>query len=98
MKWVTTRPPQDRPDRLSWLIRRFIGPDAEIIYVAARARTGHRSRARGRSFDAPAPNSQTERQCTFESSSMEYHLGDDPVLVRLARIVHAADISEDLHN
>ena len=35
-------------------------------------------------------------KCTFEVLIDEYHLGGDPALTRLARIVHAADIAADL--
>ena len=51
----------------------------------------------GRSFDAPdAEFTHRGRQCTFEVLIDEFELGADPALVRLARIVHAADITEDL--
>ena len=36
--------------------------------------------------------------CTFEVLLAEYHLNTDPALVRLAHIVHAADVSGQLHS
>ncbi len=35
-------------------------------------------------------------KCSFEVLVEEFHLSDDAVLVRLAEIVHAADVSEDI--
>jgi hypothetical protein len=51
----------------------------------------------GRSFDGPgAEFTHRDGKCTFEVLIDEFNLGGDPALTRLARIVHAADISEDL--
>ena len=36
-------------------------------------------------------------QCSFEVLIDDFGLGDDPALVRLAAIVHAADIDSDIH-
>jgi hypothetical protein len=35
-------------------------------------------------------------RCSFESILLKYGLTGDPALVALARIVHAADVSEDI--
>jgi hypothetical protein len=99
MKWVT----RDRPktDRIAcpWLIRRFIDPDAEILYVPADQVLAVAEREGGNSFDAAgATYTHRGNACTFETLIDEYNLGNDPALVRLARIVHAADISDDLHS
>ena len=102
MKWITRARPKTDRIACPWLIRRFIDPDAEIIYVPADQVLATTEQDGGRSFDAPgaefthqpAPGGEGER-CTFETLIAEHHL-DDPVLARLARIVHAADISADL--
>jgi len=50
------------------------------------------------SFDAPdATYTHRGDQCTFEVLLDDYNLGGDRALARLARIVHAADITADLH-
>ncbi len=56
------------------------------------------SRATGaRLFDAPdADFGHRDGKCTFEVLVDHFQLGRDPALARLARIVHAADIAEDL--
>lgn len=97
MKWVTRARP--RTDRIAcpWLIRRWIDPGAEIMYVPANEVLTTASRVYGKSFDAPgADYTHRGKQCTFEVLIDDYRLGDDPALVRLAAIVHAADIASDL--
>ena len=49
------RPPQDRPDRLPWLITKFIDPAAEILYAPADQVLDAAAREDAISFDAPAP-------------------------------------------
>ena len=97
MKWVTRARP--RTDRIAcpWLIRRMIDRDAEIIYVPAEDVLTTAVRVAGKSFDAPGAN-YTHRNdlCTFEVLIDDYRLRDDPALLRLAAIVHAADIATDL--
>jgi hypothetical protein len=97
------RPAEDRPDRLPWLIRRFIDRHAEIIYVPAEGVLSTAEATGGHSFDAPgaefhhrpAPGG-TGQSCTFETLIAEHDLVADPALARLAKIVHAADIAADL--
>ena len=98
MKWIT----RDRPktDRIAcpWLIRRFIDPDAEIVYAPADQVLAVAERDGGHSFDAPgATYTHRGNACSFETLIGEFQLGTDPALVRLARIVHAADVDGDLH-
>ncbi len=96
MKWVTRARPKTDRIACPWLIRRFIDPDAEIIYVARDQVLAAAARIDGRSFDAPgAEFTHRDGKCTFEVLIGEFELGEDPALDRLARIVHAADISED---
>jgi hypothetical protein len=99
VKWVT----RDRPktDRIAcpWLIRRFIDPDAEIMYVRADQVLDIAASAGARSFDAPGAEFEHRGgRCTFEVLIDKFNLHADAALVRLARIVHAADISTDLHS
>ena len=55
--------------------------------------------ADARSFDAPGAD-YTHRgdQCTFEVLVEEFELEGDAALTRLAKIVHAADISDDVES
>ena len=99
MKWVTrVRPKTDRI-ACPWLIRRFIDPDAEILFYVPADQVLAVAQAEGaRSFDAPgADYDHRAGCCTFEVLIDEFGLRDDAALTRLARIVHAADIDSDLH-
>ena len=97
MKWVTRARPKTDRIACPWLIRRFIDPDAEIVYVEKDQVLTAAAELDGRSFDAPgAEFTHRDRKCTFEVLIDEFELGEDPAAVRLAGIVHAADTSEDL--
>jgi hypothetical protein len=96
MRWVTRR--NAAVDRIAcpWLIKRFIDPGAEFIYVAPQDvdRTAVDSGATP--FDVPgAKLGHVAGRCSFESILVEYGL-DDPALRRLGTIVCGADIESDL--
>jgi hypothetical protein len=98
MKWVTRARPKTDRIACPWLIRHFIDPDAEIVYVERDQVLAAAAELDGRSFDAPgAQFTHRNGKCTFEVLIEDFHLEADPALDRLARIVHAADISDDLH-
>ena len=97
MKWVTRQRPKTDRIACPWLIRRFVDPQAEIRYVPADQVLTVAELEAARSFDAPgAEFTHRGDQCTFEVLIDEFQLGGDPALARLAQIVHAADIAEDL--
>ena len=92
------RPPQDRPDRV---------PMADPAVHRPRRRDPLRPHRRGprRSKPSRARTASTRpareydhrgNKCTFEVLIDDYHLDADPALVRLARIVHAADIETEI--
>ena len=102
MKWITRARPKTDRIACPWLITRFIDPDAEILYVPADQVVSEAARTGGRSFDATGadyshqPDPAGGEWCTFETLIAEFHLDTDPVLARLAKIVHAADIAADI--
>ncbi len=97
MKWVTRARPKTDRIACPWLIRRFIDPDAEIIYVPADQVLAVEQAEGAHGFDAPgATYDHRDGKCTFEVLIDDHHLGGDPALVRLARIVHAADIDSEI--
>ncbi len=96
MKWVTREHP--RTDRIAcpWLIRTFIDPPAEIVYVARDDVLSYAEREGAMSFDAPGARfTHRDGLCSFEVLIAEHGLGDDPALALLARVVHGADVPED---
>jgi hypothetical protein len=102
MKWVTRQRPKTDRIACPWLIRRFFDADAEIIYVPSGAVLSVAEEIGGHSFDALGAeythriDTDGHEQSTFETLLDEYKLNDNPALARLAKIVHAADISADL--
>lgn len=97
MKWVTRARPKTDRIACPWLIKRFIDPGAEILYVATGQVLKVAASEGARSFDADeAEFTHRGGKCSFEVLIEEFGLGGDLALVRLARIVHAADIDSEL--
>jgi hypothetical protein len=95
MKWVTrARPKVDRV-ACPWLIRKWIDPDAEFLFVPAEQVLAVAEREGALSFDAPGARfDHRDGRCTFEVLLAEYGLAD-AALAALARIVHGADVTGD---
>ena len=95
MKWVTREHPKTDRIACPWLIRKFIDPDAEIIYAPREDVLGYAAREGATSFDAPgATYTHRGGLCSFEVLIAENGL-DDPALALMAKVVHGADVSED---
>jgi len=95
MKWVTREKPKTDRIACPWLIRKFIDPDAEILYVPREQVLAVAEREGAISFDAPnAKYNHREGKCTFEVLIEEYNL-KEPALLELAKIVHGADVSDE---
>jgi len=96
MKWVTRS--HVHVDRVAcpWLITRFIDSDAEFLFVP-KSQVDQVAEASGATpFDAPGIElGHHEGRCSFESIILKYGL-TDPALLRLAQIVHAADVADDI--
>ena len=95
MKWITRR--NIKVDRVAcpWLIRRFVDPDAEFLFVEEGELLESARRERAIPFDAPRiPEIKLNhrgQRCTFEAILEDYELRD-PALGRMALIVRAADV------
>jgi len=93
VKWVTRARPKTDRIACPWLIRRFIDPDAEIVYVPPAEVLSFAAENGARSFDAPgAEFTHRDGKCTFEVLIEDFAISD-PGLERLAAIVHGADIA-----
>jgi hypothetical protein len=95
MKWVTREHPKTDRVACPWLIRKFIDPDAEIVYVPSAEVLAYADREGAISFDAPgAKYTHRDGKCSFETLVEEYEI-DDPAVAVLARVVHGADVADD---
>jgi hypothetical protein len=96
MKWVTRK--NASVDRIAcpWLIKRFIDPEAEFLYLPAGEVAAAAEREGAIPYDvAGAELGHVDGRCSFESILLKYGL-DDPALHRLASIVHGADVTADV--
>ena len=96
MKWVTRS--HVHVDRVAcpWLITRFIDSEAEFLFVPKGEIERVVKETGAIPFDAPDVElGHYEGRCSFESIILKYEL-KEPGLLRLAKIVHAADVAEDI--
>lgn len=96
MKWVTRK--NAKVDRIAcpWLVRRFVDPEAEFLYVPADDVLPVGAREGAIPFDVPGVElGHVEGRCSFESILVKYAL-TDPALRLMGRIVHGADIPADI--
>jgi hypothetical protein len=95
VKWVTRERPKTDRIACPWLIKNFIDPVAEFLYVPADRVLEVADREGAVSYDAPgARYTHRDGLCSFEVLVDEYGI-DDPAVRLLARIVHGADIADD---
>jgi hypothetical protein len=95
VKWVTRERPKTDRIACPWLIRKFIDPEPEFLYVPAERVLEVAEREGAISYDAPdARYTHRDGLCTFEVL-VEDHAIDDPAVRLLGRIVHGADIADD---
>jgi hypothetical protein len=96
MKWVTRS--HVHVDRVAcpWLITRFIDSNAEFVFVPKSEIERVVKETNAIPFDAPGVElGHHDGRCSFESIILKYEL-KEPGLLRLAKIVHAADVAEDI--
>src|SRR5207244_2993318 len=96
MKWLTRS--HVHVDRVAcpWLISRFVDNQAEFLFVPKTQIDQVAAETGAIPFDAPGVElGHVDGRCSFESIMVKYGL-TDPALQRLARIVHAADVAQDI--
>ena len=96
MKWITRE--KVKVDRVAcpWLIKKFVDPEAEFIFVPAEKVMEEAEQKEAIPFDAPGVElGHVDGRCSFESILRKYEL-KDPALLRMAQIVHAADVEDDI--
>lgn len=94
MKWATRAGVHIDRAASAWLIRRYIDEQAEFIFVADPADIP----AQATAFDVRGADlSHHGGGCTFEAILRAYDL-TDPVLWRIAGVVHQADLEDDSYD
>jgi hypothetical protein len=97
MKWITRE--NANVDRVAcpWLIKRFVDAEAEFIYVPADQVMEEAKRQDAIPYDVKDVElGHVDGRCSFDSIMLKYSLLNDPALVELAKVVHAADVSADI--
>ncbi len=97
MRWVTRE--HVKVDRVAcpWLIRKFVDPDAEFLFVPPDQVAAIAADRGAIPFDAPGVElGHHDGKCSFEAIVAKYGIGD-PAIGLLAQIVHGADVAADLY-
>ena len=95
MKWITRK--DVKVDRVAcpWLIKRFVDPQAEFLFVEEKDLLEQARVLGATPFDAPkiaaVKLNHRGSRCSFEAIIEDFNLAD-PALQKLALIVRAADV------
>ena len=90
-RWVTRERPKIDRIACPWLIRHFIDPRAQFLYVAAGEVLAAAERERAVPYDVPGVRfSHRGERCTFDAFMEDFRLEDD-ALAALGVIVRGAD-------
>jgi hypothetical protein len=99
MKWITRE--NVHVDRVAcpWLIRKFVDPGAEFLFVPADQVMAVAEREGATPFDVKGVElGHHGKECSFDAILKKYGLTSDPALMLLARIVNGADTDNSLWN
>src|SRR4051794_39154190 len=93
MKWVTWETVGVDRMACAWLIRRYVDPAAEFVFVPAGQQP---LPADAEPFDIPGTRlAHHGGHCSFHTLLAEYGL-TDPLLQRIARLVDEADVVQEV--
>jgi hypothetical protein len=91
MKWITRERPKIDRIACPWLIKNFVDPEAEFIYVPADKVKEQAKALNAIPYDVPDVEfSHHEDKCTFDYIVEKYRI-EDPAIKTLAVIVRGAD-------
>jgi rhodanese-related sulfurtransferase len=91
-RWVTRERPKIDRVACPWLIRRFIDPSAEFLYVPPSQVLSAAKERDAVPYDIPdVAFSHEEARCSFDAFLRHFRLESDPALCELALIVRGAD-------
>ncbi|WP_153796179.1 chromate resistance protein ChrB domain-containing protein [Foetidibacter luteolus] len=91
MKWITRERPKIDRVACPWLVKRFIDPAAEFVYVPKEQVFRQASLLEAIPYDIPgAEYSHYGEECSFDYFIKKHGI-NDPALLQIAMIVRAAD-------
>jgi hypothetical protein len=99
MKWITRE--RVKVDRVAcpWLIRKFIDPGAEFLFVPEDKVLEVAKREGAIPFDVKGVEfGHHGKECSFDALVKKHKLDSDPAIVLLAKIVNGADTDNSLWN
>ena len=99
MKWITRE--KVKVDRVAcpWLIKKFIDPQAEFLFVPAEKVMEVAGLEGAVPFDVPGVEfGHHGKECSFDALVKKHQLDRDPAIVLLAKIVNGADTDNTLWN
>lgn len=95
MKWVTRERPKVDRVACPWLIKRFVDPEAEFLYVPRDEVLTVAEREGAIPFDVQGVElGHRGAECSFDAIVRKYALDRDPALVAMAKIVRGADTAQ----
>jgi len=96
MKFVTREKVGVERVACPWLVKKFIDPAAEFLFVPEEQVLEVAEKENAISFDVHGKGELDHKdgKCSFEAFLQRYNL-TDPALTEMARIIHAADIVAD---
>ena len=99
MKWITRE--HVKVDRVAcpWLIRKFVDPQAEFLFVPVDKVAEIARKENATSYDCTGDElGHHGKECSFDAIIKKHHLGNDPALLLLGKIVNGADTDNTLWN
>jgi hypothetical protein len=91
MKWITRQRPKIDRIACPWLIKNFVDPEAEFLYVPKEQVFEKAQESGAIPYDIPgAEYSHYGEECTFDYIVKKHQL-TDPAILELAKIVRGAD-------
>jgi hypothetical protein len=91
MKWITRERPKIDRIACPWLIKNFVDPKAEFIYVPKEDVFEQAKSLNAIPYDIPgAEYSHEDERCTFDYIVKKHGL-TDPAILQIAEIVRGAD-------
>jgi len=97
MRWITRE--RVKVDRVAcpWLLKKFVDPEAEFLFVPADKVMSEAARLGATPYDVPNVElGHHGLECSFDAIVKKYGLDRDPAVVLLAKIVNGADTDNAL--